>query len=162
MSREQLWAALDLARSLQGSIDAHQNNPHQDYLRSAAEKSKRLVEMLAELSNGKPDPGVPDDDPLLDVEPRLHEENFALPPMEVMEVLAISDQPAFESLMASMGLKVVGVDDFDPLRRQVQGESVVSIASELTEDVNTYIDVSPHILPYKKMAEDYGYIVSFC
>ena len=83
------------------------------------------------------------------------------PSLEALEILAISDRPAFEDVMEQIGLHVVGLVDVDPLRSNVQSEQIVSIASALSEDVNDQIMVNPGIGAIKAMAEDYGYIVSY-
>lgn len=79
---------------------------------------------------------------------------------ETLEILAVSDRKLFENAIQEVGLHVEGRIHSDPLETQVQSETVASIASELTEDANTYVDASPEMLEAKKMAEDYGYIVS--
>lgn len=84
-----------------------------------------------------------------------------MPSLEALEVLAVSDRPVFESVMQEIGLHVEGRVDNDPLRQQAQSESIVSIASELTEDIHTYVGNDRGLQNAKKMAEDYGYIVSY-
>ncbi len=82
------------------------------------------------------------------------------PSIEALEVLAITDGSVFEAVLSNIGLHVEGVVDTDPLRSQVQNEQVVAIASELTEDANTFN--VPHDLRHvKKLAEKYGYIVAY-
>jgi len=83
------------------------------------------------------------------------------PSIAALEILAVSDQPVFESVMQRIGLQVEGRTTDHPLETQLQTESIASIASKLTEEANTYVDVNPQLHNYKKMAEDYGYIVSF-
>lgn len=84
-----------------------------------------------------------------------------LPSLESMEILAVSDQPVFESLMAHIGLQVEGRVSEDPLETRVQTESIASIASEITEGVHDYVEVDPRLHTFKAMAEDYGYVVSY-
>ena len=84
-----------------------------------------------------------------------------LPSTSAMEILAISDQPVFESLMSHIGLPITGRINQDPLATQVQTESIAAMATEITEDVNDFVDADPRLHPYKKLAEDYGYVVSF-
>lgn len=77
-----------------------------------------------------------------------------------MEILAVSDRDTFSKLMANMGLPVVGVQNVDPLRSQIQEASIAAIASYLTEDANDRVRVSPKQLPYLQLAESYGYLIS--
>lgn len=84
-----------------------------------------------------------------------------MPSMEALEILAVSDQPVFESVMLEIGLHVEGRQSNDPLLTQVQTESIVSIASELTEDINSFSNDDHNLHLVKRMAEDYGYIVSY-
>ena len=84
-----------------------------------------------------------------------------LPSAQAMEILAISDQPVFESLMGHIGLPITGRINQDPLASQVQTESIAAIATEITEDVDDFVDADPRLHRYKELAEDYGYVVSF-
>ena len=63
-----------------------------------------------------------------------------LPSIEAMEILAVSDQPVFESLMEHIGLRVEGKVNGDPLEKRVQTESIAAIATEITEDAHDYIE----------------------
>lgn len=83
------------------------------------------------------------------------------PSMEALEILAVSDRNVFESTMQNIGLNIEGMQSNDPLLSQVQTESIASIASELTEDANTFANNNPRLKAIKTMAEDYGYIVSY-
>lgn len=83
------------------------------------------------------------------------------PSIEALEILAISDRPAFENVMEQIGLHVEGIVDVDPLRSNVQSEQIVSIASALSEDVNDQLTVDPGLRAAKAMAEDYGFIISY-
>ena len=84
-----------------------------------------------------------------------------MPSVESMEILAVSDQPVFESLMSYIGLRVEGKVSGDPLEKQVQTESIFAVATEITEDVFDYVECDPRLHGYKQMAEDYGYVVGF-
>lgn len=86
---------------------------------------------------------------------------MSLPSLASLEILAVSDNTVFESVMQEIGLHVEGKISDDPLQSQVQNESVASIASELTENADEFVDVDNILSEYKKMAEDYGYIVSY-
>ena len=82
-----------------------------------------------------------------------------MPSIQAMEILAISDQPVFESLMKHIGLRVEGKVNGDPLETQVQTESISAIATEITEDACGYVKISQNLREFKTMAEDYGYVV---
>jgi len=84
-----------------------------------------------------------------------------MPSLESLEILAISDKPNFERMLPKFGLKIEGKRDTNPLRSQVQEESVASIASELTEDYDTNIEINEKTAVAKSIAENYGYIVSY-
>lgn len=83
-----------------------------------------------------------------------------LPSLESMEILAVSDPEAFGSLMEHIGLPIVGIAEDDPLETRISESTVAAIATEITEDVNEYVDIDPRLFGYKEMAEDYGYVVS--
>ena len=84
-----------------------------------------------------------------------------LPSLQAMEILAVSDQPVFESLMDHIGLHVEGKVNEDPLETRVQTESVAANASEITEEAHGFVECDPRLGEFKQMAEDYGYVVSF-
>lgn len=84
-----------------------------------------------------------------------------MPSVQAMEILAVSDQPVFESLMGHIGLQIEGRVSGDPLESQVQSESISAIATEITEDAHSYIECDPRLHEYKQMAEDYGFVVGF-
>jgi hypothetical protein len=84
-----------------------------------------------------------------------------LPSLQAMEILAVSDQPVFESLMDHIGLHVEGKVNEDPLETRVQTESVAAIASEITEEAHGFVECDSRLGEFKQMAEDYGYVVSF-
>jgi len=73
------------------------------------------------------------------------------------ELIASSDASLFESILNKAGYKVIGRKDIDPLRTQVQSESVEALASLITESAN---DV-PQIDTILAVAESFGYIVQF-
>lgn len=89
----------------------------------------------------------------------LHNEDY--PSIDALEILAVSDPVTFEGLLYDAGLQIEGRMDDDPLNKNVQCESISAIASEITEDIHDFVDINPIVLEYKKLAEDYGYIVSF-
>ena len=82
-----------------------------------------------------------------------------MPSIQAMEILAISDQPVFESLMNHIGLQIEGKVSGDPLETQVQTESIAAIATEITEEACGYVKISKNLREYKQMAQDYGYVV---
>ena len=82
-----------------------------------------------------------------------------MPSIQAMEILAVSDQPVFESLMNHIGLQVEGRVNEDPLETQVQTESISAIATGITEEACGYIKISKNLREFKTMAEDYGYVV---
>ena len=83
-----------------------------------------------------------------------------MPSVQAMEILAVSDRSVFESLMCHVGLRIEGEANTDPLKTQVQTESIASIASEITEETQTFIDCDPRIFEYQQLAEDYGFVTS--
>jgi hypothetical protein len=90
------------------------------------------------------------------------ESKMRLPSTAAMEILAVSDQPVFESLMKHIGLPITGRVEENPLKQSmVQNETIAAVASEITEDIHTYVDVDPRLHSYKEIAEDYGYVVAF-
>ena len=84
-----------------------------------------------------------------------------MPSIQAMEILAVSDQPVFESLMDHIGLQIEGRVSGDPLETNVQSESIAAMATEITEDACSYIECDQRLFEYKRMAEDYGYVVGF-
>jgi hypothetical protein len=87
----------------------------------------------------------------------------SVPTMESLEILAVSDIPTFTKKMRSLGLKILGRTDPNPLNKMVQSESIAAISSQITEDVSDpiYRHADKRIMAYKQMAEDYGFIVGF-
>lgn len=83
------------------------------------------------------------------------------PSMEALEILAVSDGVVFEGVLGLVGLRVEGLRSVDPLLSEVQSEAIVSLASELTEDVYGLANEDVGLGLVKAMAEDYGYIVSY-
>lgn len=84
-----------------------------------------------------------------------------LPSLPAMEILAISDQPVFESLMLHIGLPIVGRVEEDPLETKISEDTIAAVATEITEGVDDFVEVDRRLFEYKEVAEDYGYIVSF-
>lgn len=84
-----------------------------------------------------------------------------LPSKFAMEILAVSDQPVFESLMAHIGLPITGRVNQDPLAKGISEDLVAAVATEITEDVDNFVEADPRLHAYKELAEDYGYVVAF-
>lgn len=76
-----------------------------------------------------------------------------------LKLMAISDKKLFESNMRKIGLRVVGLRSTDPTDGEVQSESILSLASVITENVNDNVVLSDYQKMAKKLAEDCGYIV---
>ena len=68
-----------------------------------------------------------------------------MPSVQAMEILAVSDQSVFESLMCHVGLQIEGEANKDPLKTQAQTESIAAIASEITEETQSFIECDPRI-----------------
>lgn len=81
--------------------------------------------------------------------------------IEMLEILAVSDEAVFENALNQVGLTIMGRTNTDPLQKETLAEQVGAIASEITEDRHDYVDVSRLTLEAKKLAEDYGYIIGF-
>lgn len=82
------------------------------------------------------------------------------PSLNVMGIVAISDPPLFEHMMAQEGLRIVGVQSDDPLEMSVQEEAVTAIASTLTEDIHEPIELTRRQHSLKRLAENVGYVVA--
>lgn len=81
--------------------------------------------------------------------------------IELLEMLAVSDEATFEAALNKVGLTILGKQNSDPLDTSVLAESVAAIATEITDTRHEYVDAAPLVLEAKKLAEDYGYIVGF-
>lgn len=80
------------------------------------------------------------------------------PSVDVMRIAAV-DPALFEHLMARSGLRVVRRNN-DPLSTNVQTESVMAVASAITEDIHEPVQLSPHRKQLKDLAEkQLGYVV---
>jgi hypothetical protein len=73
-----------------------------------------------------------------------------------LELIAGSDPSLFESILNKAGYKVIGRKDSDPLRTEVQSESVDSVASMISESVDDRSNFNMSLLA---VAELHGYIV---
>ncbi len=87
-------------------------------------------------------------------------ENVMRPTISTLELMIRSDISLFEHYIRQIGLKIVGLRSTDPIDITVQSESVTSIASVITDDINNNVDLSPYQTQIKRLAEDYGYIVA--
>jgi hypothetical protein len=82
--------------------------------------------------------------------------------IESLRILANSDQDVFAETITSFGMKVIGTKSDDPLEKRVEVESVQAMASEITEDVNDNVDLTPAQSAIRKIAEEVGLIVTVC
>jgi len=82
--------------------------------------------------------------------------------LSTLKILAESDPAVFADAIETFGIKVVGVKDNDPLNKRIQQESIVAMASVITEDVNDDAEFTPLQKAIKAIAEENGYIVSLC
>lgn len=78
----------------------------------------------------------------------------------VLRILARSDTAVFNEALRSFGLKIVGRINTDPLRTQVRNEDVAALASTITEDAYTPVELSTPAKIAKKIAEEAGYVVA--
>lgn len=83
-----------------------------------------------------------------------------MPSLKVFSMLAKSDPALFKHLLRNEGLQIIGKRDTDPLNKDVQVESVLAIASTLTEDVYDQLELNPHQASLQRIAEDHGYMVA--
>lgn len=81
------------------------------------------------------------------------------PSLTALELMAVADRSLFEHHMSQIGLPVIGRRNNDPTEKEVQSESISSIASAITEDVNDSIQLNDYQKTAKKIAEDHGYII---
>lgn len=79
--------------------------------------------------------------------------------LSTLRVLAAGDPHVFAEAIKRFGLKVVGYRNNDPLETRVQSESITSIASTLTEDVDGPVSLPRATIEAMRIAEDHGYIV---
>lgn len=77
----------------------------------------------------------------------------------MLHALARSDPRVFAETIRQYGLEIIGIKDTDPLRKQVQPESVSAVASAMAEAVNDSIEMTTDAIIAKRIAEEYGYIV---
>lgn len=82
-----------------------------------------------------------------------------MPPFTVLKLIAASDPALFEHHLRQAGLTIVGTKDRDPLRRELQTESVLSIAACLTEDADDTLVLTPYQRKLRGLAEEAGYLV---
>jgi hypothetical protein len=79
--------------------------------------------------------------------------------LSTLRVLANSDPYVFAEAIKKYGLRVVGLQNRNPLETRVQSESVSAIASTLTEDIDDPVDLPRQSVDAMRIAEEYGYIV---
>lgn len=83
-----------------------------------------------------------------------------MPSINVFKIAASADPELFESMMSRIGLPIIGIANQDPLRKDVQVESIKAMADVITEDVDDNVDMHPALRQIKTLAESMGYIVS--
>jgi hypothetical protein len=79
--------------------------------------------------------------------------------IESLTILADSDPRLFAETIRQYGLEVIGLKNNDPLEKQVQLETIESMASVITESIDENEELHPTILAIKQLAEARGYIV---
>ncbi len=79
--------------------------------------------------------------------------------MRALRLIATSDPSLFEHHLQQAGLTIVGRRDFDPLRGIIQAESVIAIASTLSEDVDDTMVLTSYQHQLRDLAEQAGYEV---
>lgn len=82
-----------------------------------------------------------------------------MPTLRVLRLIANSDPRLFEHHLRQAGLTIVGRRDRDPLRSTMQAESVLAIASTLSEDVDDTLVMTPYQRQLRDLAEQAGYEV---
>jgi hypothetical protein len=82
-----------------------------------------------------------------------------IPSLAVLEVLAKCDTHTFCNILESIGLRILGTHEFDPLDIRVEEQTVASLASNMTEAIDDDIDLDPELAAIKNLAESYGYVV---
>lgn len=84
-----------------------------------------------------------------------------MPRLRILKLIAASDPNLFEHHLRKAGLTIVGWKDGDPLRRTLQNESVLSIATTMTEDVHDTLVMTTYQQQLQEIAEAAGYLVGF-
>ncbi len=74
--------------------------------------------------------------------------------------VSASDYGLFKHLLKKEGISVLSRHKYDDLDRNVKLESILSISSIITEDVNTRIDITNRQKSIMKLARNLGYIVA--
>ena len=88
------------------------------------------------------------------------QQKLSAPSLNTLELLAVSDNVLFEHHMKRIGLEVIGVRDENEIGSIVQSESITAIASIITEDSDTNVELDSYRQRAKKMAENCGYIIT--
>ncbi len=81
--------------------------------------------------------------------------------IDVLELLARTDPSTFVRSMQTLGFKMNGKANTDPLNTQVQESTIDSISSFITEDINDASRENHLMAKARKLAERYGYIVGY-
>lgn len=80
--------------------------------------------------------------------------------LRALRLIVTSDPNLFEHHLNRAGLTIVGFVDRDPLRKQLQSESVYNIAAQLTDDIDIGVTMTRAQKQLQELAESAGYLVS--
>ncbi len=79
--------------------------------------------------------------------------------IESLSILADSDARLFAETIKQYGFEVIGMKRTDPLEKDVQLESIASMASLITESIDEDMELNEIMGDIKKIAESRGYII---
>ena len=79
---------------------------------------------------------------------------------DALKILARSDPRLFSEALKQFGLRIIGMQNTDPLNTRTRTEDIASIASEITEAVDDYHEISNRATLARQIAEQAGYIVA--
>jgi hypothetical protein len=82
------------------------------------------------------------------------------PSLSVLRIIGAADPSLFDRFLQVEHLHIIGCTDPSLLHKAVQEEIVTAIASTLTEDAYTHVELNPRQQRLKALAEDLGYIVT--
>lgn len=115
---------------------------------------------LGTLKSGNPNshtaPQFPDQTP--QAKPPSSESAPSLP---AMELIGTTDPNVFVDICESLGLRILGYQNTDPLITAGLNEEIEAFASEITEDANDFFETDPYLKSLKELAEVLGYIVAY-
>jgi len=76
-----------------------------------------------------------------------------------MRIIARSDRQLFDRLLRAEGLQIVGRCQTDPLEKTAPAESIVALASTMTERARTHHELTARQVAITELAETAGYLV---